>query len=217
MKLLWPQNASNVSEYSIPLRKLEFPVTLEIVFDKCKQHNDASIATNIRVKVVGMNPARWKVSGRFSMAGPVNELTAIDTDPRYPILPTCVDHCSEILLDIWRNHFGFCRLEVGMAASFNWEVPSLTISGLKSSTTSDEGISTTRFSTNVVSVVLSIYSLACWTIHMSAIIQAFYTFSAIDARADGSPQCERARLAEKNDYSDSFPILFYFVLQTIWC
>lgn len=43
--------------------------------------------TKMTVQVVGINPALWKVAGKFSMAGPVKELLAIDMDPKNPILP----------------------------------------------------------------------------------------------------------------------------------
>ena len=47
------------------------------------------------IPVVGIRPERWYVAGRHSMAGPVNELTAIDADPRTPIRFTLLDTDSE--------------------------------------------------------------------------------------------------------------------------
>ena len=51
--------------------------TLEIVLLICKQQRADNRQINRIVNVVGINPDRWYVSGRQSIAGPVNELTAI--------------------------------------------------------------------------------------------------------------------------------------------
>jgi hypothetical protein len=68
-------------------RKLPFPGALEIVFARCREHMADKMQTKMTVQVVGINPALWKVAGKFSMAGPVKELLAIDMDPKNPILP----------------------------------------------------------------------------------------------------------------------------------
>ena len=52
-----------------------------------REQRAARMHTKTNVKTVGIRPERWNVAGRWSMAGPVNELQAIAKEPRYPILP----------------------------------------------------------------------------------------------------------------------------------
>jgi hypothetical protein len=50
-----------------------------------REQRAASMQTKNKVTVVGIRPERWKVAGRFNMAGPVRELTAMEMDPNIPI------------------------------------------------------------------------------------------------------------------------------------
>lgn len=54
---------------------------------KCREHKVAKTQSNANVTVVGMNPDCWYKYGKLSIAGPVNELTAIATLPIIPIVP----------------------------------------------------------------------------------------------------------------------------------
>lgn len=60
---------------------------MDIVLAKCKQHNADKAHTTTSVMVVGMIPERAKVAGKLSMAGPVKELTAMESDPNIPMEP----------------------------------------------------------------------------------------------------------------------------------
>ncbi len=58
-----------------------------MAFAKCRAHHVDNTHNNASVTVVGMNPAVWYKRGKLSIAGPVNELTAIATLPSIPIVP----------------------------------------------------------------------------------------------------------------------------------
>ena len=73
--------------------KLLFPGTLEITSDRVSEHNAERTQSMINVKIVGISPEIWNVAGRFSIAGPVKELTVIAIDPSIPIIPL-VDFCE---------------------------------------------------------------------------------------------------------------------------
>jgi hypothetical protein len=49
------------------------------------------------VNVVGINPDLWNTLGKFSMAGPVSEFTAIDTLPSIPIVPFIVKKIDSLM------------------------------------------------------------------------------------------------------------------------
>jgi hypothetical protein len=51
------------------------------------QHKDERTQTSTSVHVVGIIPDRWKVAGKFNIAGPVKELTARAAEPNKPIEP----------------------------------------------------------------------------------------------------------------------------------
>ena len=69
----------------------------------CRQQNADKKQTNRRVAMVGMTPERSKVAGRFNMAGPVKEFTAIDMLPRYPMEPVLVIRKRQYLRRIIRH------------------------------------------------------------------------------------------------------------------
>ena len=58
-----------------------------MVLAMCRQHTADKMQTKTNVKSDGNTPERAKVAGRFSMAGPVSELTAMETLPRLPMVP----------------------------------------------------------------------------------------------------------------------------------
>jgi hypothetical protein len=78
-----PQNIRKASLYSISFRKLLFPSTVEMALARCREQNEQREATRATVKHVGMIPLRANKAGNPSMAGPVIEFTAIDTEPTY--------------------------------------------------------------------------------------------------------------------------------------
>ena len=65
---------------------MEFPGIFEIAFDILREHIMERKKTTRIVDVVGIKPHFWNVAGRFSIAGPTNEFTAIDTLPSMPIV-----------------------------------------------------------------------------------------------------------------------------------
>mmetsp|Transcript_28334 Transcript_28334/g.76761 ORF Transcript_28334/g.76761 Transcript_28334/m.76761 type:complete len:153 (+) Transcript_28334:1355-1813(+) len=72
----------------------------------CRQQNADKMQVNTMAAVVGIKPERWYVAGRVSIAGPVKEFTAMDTDPRTPMRCMLSDKASEKLAmkssEVWR-------------------------------------------------------------------------------------------------------------------
>lgn len=58
-----------------------------MTFAKCNAQSVARIHNNANVIVVGINPDLWYKEGKLIIAGPVNELTAIDMLPNIPMVP----------------------------------------------------------------------------------------------------------------------------------
>jgi hypothetical protein len=74
-----------------------------------------------------MIPERWYVSGKVSIAGPVREFTAIDTEPSIPMRPMC----SRTVFD---NALMECERENRDCRSFlASDVPEANIKGVLSS------------------------------------------------------------------------------------
>ena len=70
--------------------KLEFPGTNDITLAKWNEHKVDKIHNKANVKVVGINPDLWYKDGKFNIAGPVNELTAMEILPNIPMVPIYV-------------------------------------------------------------------------------------------------------------------------------
>lgn len=83
-----PQKNPKACEYSISFLKLPFPGTLLMAEAIWRQHNADKIHTNNKHATVGIKPDRANVAGNVNIAGPVNEFTAIDTEPNIPIVPS---------------------------------------------------------------------------------------------------------------------------------
>ena len=86
--------------------KWALPLTLLIVLAICKEHHVERIQRNIIVNMVGITPDLWKTEGRLSIAGPVNELTAMAMDPSIPMVP--VKYIISILFQL---HIPFEKLK----------------------------------------------------------------------------------------------------------
>ncbi len=58
-----------------------------MTFAMCNEQSVDSTQIKAIVRVVGIKPDFWNTEGRFNIAGPVNEFTAIDTLPSIPMVP----------------------------------------------------------------------------------------------------------------------------------
>jgi hypothetical protein len=58
-----------------------------MVLDICMEQKEERKHTKTSAPIVGITPDRANVAGRFTIAGPVKEFTAIDMDPSHPMDP----------------------------------------------------------------------------------------------------------------------------------